>query len=164
MKNIIFYIIAFFSTSGYAQESLSEVLAKYNNESIPYIYSKELSKEIDITILDAREKSEYDVSHLKDAIYVGYKKFNLENAANQLHNKNQKIVVYCSLGVRSEDIAEKLKNAGFTNVLNLYGGIFEWKNNNFKVFNSEEKETEKVHAYSKAWSKWLTKGLKIYEK
>lgn len=163
MKNIIFYIIAFFSTSGYAQESLSEVLAKYNNESIPYIHSKELSKETDITILDAREKSEYDVSHLKDAIYVGYKKFDLENVANQLQNKNKKIVVYCSLGVRSEDIAEKLKKAGYTNVYNLYGGIFEWKNNNFSVFDYNNSKTEKVHAYSKAWSKWLIKGIKIYD-
>jgi len=33
--------------------------------------------------------------------------------------------VYCSLGIRSEVIAKKLKKAGYTNVFNLYGGIFE---------------------------------------
>ena len=70
--------------------------------------------------------------------------------------------MYCSLGVRSEDIAEKLKEAGYTNVLNLYGGIFEWKNNNNKVFDAYEKETEDVHTCTQEWSKWLIKGTKVY--
>ena len=72
-------------------------------------------------------------------------------------------MVYCSLGIRSEDVAEKLKKAGYTNVLNLYGGIFEWKNNDFTIYDSEEKETENVHTFDEAWSKWLTKGIKIYD-
>ena len=72
------------------------------------------------------------------------------------------IVVYCSLGIRSEKISEKLKAEGYSNVRNLYGGIFEWKNKGFEVFDSEGKETEKVHAYSKSWSKWLKNGEKIY--
>ena len=38
------------------------------------------------------------------------------------------IIVYCSIGVRSEDIGEKLKELGYTKILNLYGGIFDWKN------------------------------------
>jgi len=71
--------------------------------------------------------------------------------------------VYCSLGIRSEDIAEKLKKAGYNNVLNLYGGIFEWKNKDFTVYNSEGTQTEKIHTFSKEWSKWLTKGIKVYE-
>ena len=45
----------------------------------------------------------------------------------------------------------------------MYGGIFEWKNKGFKVFDSEEKETENVHAFSKEWSKWLKKGVKVYD-
>jgi len=163
MKSLLYYIFVLVSVSGFSQETLSEVLTKYNNETIPYIYSKELAKETDIIILDAREKNEYDVSHLNNAIFVGYKKFDLKEVTTQLQNKNQKIVVYCSLGVRSEDIAEKLKKDGYTNILNLYGGIFEWKNNNYTVFDSEEKETENVHAFNETWSKWLTKGIKIYE-
>ena len=72
-------------------------------------------------------------------------------------------MVYCSLGVRSEDIAEKLKKAGYTAVFNLYGGIFEWKNKGFSVVDLQNKETQKVHAYSKNWGKWLLKGEKIYD-
>ena len=78
-------------------------------------------------------------------------------------NKDEKIVVYCSLGVRSETIGIKLKEAGYTNILNLYGGIFEWKNQNFDVYSNTGNKTENVHAYSKTWSKWLLKGNKILD-
>ena len=71
--------------------------------------------------------------------------------------------MYCSLGIRSEDIAEKLKKVGFTNVRNLYGGIFEWKNKDFKVYDINNNETENVHAFNNEWGKWLKKGVKIYE-
>jgi predicted sulfurtransferase len=72
--------------------------------------------------------------------------------------------VYCSLGVRSEDIAETLQKAGYTNIKNLYGGIFNWKNNNLPVVNRQQKPTDSVHVYSKQWGKWLTKGIKVTNK
>ncbi|MEN8818965.1 MAG: rhodanese-like domain-containing protein, partial [Polaribacter sp.] len=53
--------------------------------------------------------------------------------------------------------------AGYTNVLNLYGGIFEWKNKGNLVFDSNGNATEKIHVFSKEWSKWLLKGKKVYE-
>lgn len=163
MKKIITYIIICFSISSFSQENLSELLKKYNSESIPYITVEDLSKQENVIILDSRELSEYKTSHLQDAICVGYDNFNLKKTKKKLTNKKQTIVVYCSLGIRSEDIAEKLKKAGYTNVYNLYGGIFEWKNNDFKVYDSKEKETDSIHTFNKEWSKWLKKGVKIYD-
>jgi len=163
MKKIVLLLILV-SCNLFSQSSLKQLLEKYNKETIPYIYVKNLQKiSNNVILLDAREPQEFKVSHLKNAQFVGYEKFRLKKTIASLPNKEAKIVVYCSLGVRSEDIAEKLKNAGYTNVLNLYGGIFEWKNNNQKVFNSKEKETEKIHAYSKEWGRWLLKGEKVYE-
>ena len=169
MKKIIFYLFVLFSISGFSQEkepeTLSELLKMYNERSVPYISVQELAMpKTDAIILDTREMKEYNVSHLKDAIYVGYDFFEVDSIQQMLPNKDSQIVVYCSLGIRSEDIAEKLKKAGYTNVYNLYGGIFEWKNNDFTIYDSEEKETENVHTFNKVWSKWLTKGEKIYEK
>lgn len=149
--------------NGFSQETLSEVLKKYNSESVPYITAQELAMpKTKAIILDAREIDEYKVSHIKNAIYVGYDNFDIEKTIKNLNNKQQEIVVYCSLGIRSEDVAEQLKEADYSNVKNLYGGIFEWKNNNFSVFDSEEKETQNVHTFSKEWSKWLKNGIKIY--
>jgi len=72
-------------------------------------------------------------------------------------------VVYCSIGVRSEDIGEKLMDAGYNNVTNLYGGIFEWKNKGNQVYDTLGNETERVHAFNKHWGKLLSKGEKVYD-
>jgi rhodanese-related sulfurtransferase len=164
MKRTIIYTFLFISGFVFSQQTLSEVLKKHNNEDIPYISVQELAMpKTDAILLDARELKEYEVSHLKDALYVGYNEFNLEHTVKNLNNKDQMIVVYCSLGIRSEDIAEQLQNKGYTNVYNLFGGIFEWKNKGFSVYDNNNNPTENVHAFSKEWSQWLLKGIKIYD-
>ena len=165
MKTSILYIFALCSFFGFSQESLDDLLKQYNKNTVPYISVQELAMpKTDAVILDAREQSEYNVSHLKDALFVGYDHFNLEQTIQKIKNKDQAIVVYCSLGIRSETIANRLKKAGYTNVKNLYGGIFEWRNNDFDIYDSQNKKTDNVHAFSKVWSKWLTKGTKVYSK
>ncbi len=168
MRNQIFYIFVLFSVSGFSQESepetLSDLLKMYNERSVPYISVQELAMpKTKAVILCSREMKAYNVSHLKDAIYVGSDNFEIDSIQQKLPNKDSQIVVYCSIGIRSEDIAEKLIKAGYSNVFNLYGGIFEWKNNGFKVYDSINTVTENVHIFSKEWSKWLTKGEKVYE-
>lgn len=148
-----------------AQEPLDKLLSKYNSHSIPYISVEELkmlSEKEEVIILDSREMEEFNVSHLRNAIFVGYNEFSVDNVSSKIINKNAPIVVYCSLGIRSENISEKLKKAGYTNVKNLYGGIFEWKNNGYSVYDSSNQETKKVHAFSKHWSKYLSKGEKVF--
>lgn len=114
----------------------------------------------EVIILDAREKEEFEVSHLENSMYVGYNDF--DESTLKTIPKDKKIVVYCSIGIRSENIGKKLQKAGFTDIQNLYGGIFEWKNNDLPVLDSSGNETEKVHAFSRHWAKWLKKGEKIY--
>ncbi|WP_299553910.1 rhodanese-like domain-containing protein [Seonamhaeicola sp.] len=164
MQKSLLFLFLFSSFFGFSQKKLDKLLKAHNTESIPYIYIEDLkSYPSDIILLDARESKEYATSHLKDAIPVGYDFFNMDSVLPKLPDKDSKIVVYCSLGIRSEDIAEKLKKAGYKNIFNLYGGIFEWKNNNLKVYNLKEQETDSVHTFNKDWSKWLKKGIKIYE-
>jgi len=57
---------------------------------------------------------------------------------------------------------EELLELGYTNVKNLYGGIFQWKNDGFDVVNNQSMVTDSVHTYNKSWSKWLVKGVKVY--
>ncbi len=115
-----------------------------------------------ILYLDTREKEEFEVSHLKNALWVGYKEFDEKEVLSTIPNKSQPIIVYCSIGVRSENIGEKLKELGYTKVLNLYGGIFEWKNQGGKVYNEKNVVTDSVHAFSKHWGKLLHDGVKVY--
>jgi rhodanese-related sulfurtransferase len=150
-----------------AQEPLDKLLSKYNSHSIPYISVEELKMQSDnknLYVLDSREIEEFEVSHLKNAIFVGYNNFEIDKIIFKIPEKNAPIVVYCSLGIRSENISEKLKDAGYTNIKNLYGGIFEWKNKGYSVYDSSNKETQKVHAFSKHWVKYLSKGEPVYKR
>ncbi len=112
-------------------------------------------------LLDAREKNEFEVSHIKDARWVGYDDFNLDRVSDI--PKDSSIVVYCSVGYRSEKVTQQMRDAGFTNVHNLYGGIFEWSNRNGVLVDPRGKPTEKVHAYDRVWGVWVTEGKKVYK-
>jgi rhodanese-related sulfurtransferase len=131
------------------------------DHSVEEISVSELSENYhQYTLLDAREKPEYEVSHMTNAIWVGYDKFD-RNKLNGV-DKDAPIVVYCSVGYRSEKIANQLTYLGYTNVKNLYGGIFEWVNQKQPIYD-EFGETDRVHAYNKAWGIWLKNGDKVYE-
>ncbi|MBU2948744.1 rhodanese-like domain-containing protein [Zobellia uliginosa] len=159
LSSILFLLITSFS---FAQNKIDKTLRKLNKESVDYIHVETLQKAENPILLDAREKAEYEVSHIKDAIWVGYDTFQLDSVVQKIQNKNSEIVVYCSIGVRSENIGEKLEKAGYTNVRNLYGGIFEWKNEGLPVVDSLGNETERVHAFNKHWGKLLKTGEKVY--
>ncbi|WP_298879304.1 rhodanese-like domain-containing protein [uncultured Polaribacter sp.] len=159
-KTVLFFLLI--SSVSFGQKKLDKLLSKFNKNNVPYISVDSLAT-TNAILLDARETKEFKISHLKDAICVGYDNFNINNTIAKLpKDKNAKIVVYCSLGIRSEIVADKLIKEGYTNVFNLYGGIFEWKNNNFQVIDTLGKNTEKVHTFNKDWSKWLKKGKKVY--
>ncbi len=130
------------------------------SHDVPEISVKDAVTRYDAVFLDAREKAEYDVSHIKGARYIGYDDFDFSRVKNL--KQNQPLIVYCSVGYRSEKITEKLKTYGFSNVSNLYGGIFEWVNEGYKVYDNSGMTTEKVHAYDKTWGIWLKKGEKVY--
>ena len=161
----LFILFVLVSSVSFSQKKLDKLLKKWNLKGVPYMSVETLAlPKTDAVLLDAREQKEFDTSHIKDAICVGYDKFNLDKTISKLpKDKNAKIVVYCSLGIRSEVVADKLIKAGYTNVYNLYGGIFEWKNNNFQVVDTLGNTTEKIHTFNKDWSKWLKKGTKIYD-
>ncbi|HNP18119.1 MAG TPA: rhodanese-like domain-containing protein [Fulvivirga sp.] len=133
--------------------------------NIPLIHQDSLSTMLSSNrqpvLIDARSIEEYEVSHIKGAKFVDYDSFS-PDMVNGI-DKDEEVVVYCSIGYRSEKIGEKLKEMGYTNVLNLYGGIFDWKNNGHEVVDGQNVVTDSVHTYNKNWSKWLYKGIKVYE-
>ena len=114
----------------------------------------------EVVLLDSRELEEYKTSHIPSAQWIGYDDFSIERL-NDI-DKDAKIVVYCSVGYRSERISEKLMKAGFKNVYNLKGSIFKWYNEGYKVVDESGNPTKKIHGYNKKWSKWIKNGDIIY--
>ena len=144
--------------------TLDEEVKLLYRKTVPVIHAAELDSllKADPTtvILDCREEEEFDVSHLNGSRLAPYGSFESDDL--KLEKKDVPIVVYCSIGYRSERIGEKLQDAGYTNVLNLYGGIFDWKNRGGVVVASENDTTDKVHTYNKQWSRYLEVGEKVY--
>ena len=144
-------------------KSYNKMLKVLLNHTVPAIGCRELySCYNDYIILDTREKNEYDVCHLPNAIHVGYDDFDIKSLTHL--DKNSKIICYCSVGYRSEKIGDKMLKAGFTHVVNLYGSIFEWANCNYPLVNNQNDTVLQVHAYSKLWGQWMnnSKIQKIY--
>lgn len=164
MKHL-YILLLLLSTSIFSQTKKLDKLLKRNlQKTVPVLTVSEVENSQDFLFFDAREEKEFKTSHLKNAKQVGYDFFDLEEILTEYPDKTKPILVYCSIGIRSEHIGEKLMKAGYTDVYNLYGGIFEWKNQSKEVVDENEIPTEKVHTFSKEWSKWLLKGEKVYEK
>lgn len=110
-------------------------------------------------LLDVRAEEEFEVSHLAGATHRNYENFEVSSLPSDW-DKEDSIVVYCSVGYRSEKVAEKLEAAGYQRVYNLYGGIFEYFNQGGKIVN-EKGPTNNIHPYSWLWGQWLRRGNKV---
>lgn len=129
--------------------------------SVPEISCKDLSSNFEkYILLDTRNYNEYNISHLKNAIWVGYRQFDISELDKI--SKDRPIVCYCSVGYRSEKIAQKLIRHGFKNVQNLYGSLFEWANQNLPIYNNQHIITDSIHGYNRNWSQWISnQNIKI---
>lgn len=112
-------------------------------------------------LLDAREKQEYEISHLKNAQWIGYTSFRLNNVSHI--PKTARLLVYCSVGYRSEKLVQQLRATGYANATNLVGGIFSWVNSGKQVFDSYGMETKRVHGFNRVWGIWVNRGQVIYD-
>jgi rhodanese-related sulfurtransferase len=131
---------------------------------IPVIAAEELKEKIargdKFYLLDARPKEAYDVSHIRRARRVGYKDFGPEKV--WMLNRDTEIVVYCSMGFRSEQVGRYMLMMGFKNVRNLYGSIYEWANNDGEVVDNNNEPTNRVFAEDKEKAKFLRKGKAVF--
>lgn len=164
MRRYLFIIFFLFANSISAQIKNPEfklMLDSIYELTVPLISVADLIKmdKQNMYILDTREEEEYDVSHLKNARHVGYIWFDMRTIYDIPMDAN--VVLYCTVGSRSEKIAGKLLAAGYKNVYNLYGGIFEWINERNPVYKRNGVQTSEIHTYDKALSRWVDRGSKV---
>ena len=97
-------------------------------DGIPQISAEALKRKLDakedVFILDVREPHEYQIVNLGAPLIPLSE---LPKRLNELAaEKDREIVVHCKVGGRSQKAAIALKQAGFSNVSNLTGGIAAW--------------------------------------
>lgn len=98
----------------------------------------EPSQPNDFKILDIREDVELMVFEIPNAVHIPLGQ--LRTRINEL-NKNDKIVVFCAIGVRSYNGARTLMGNGFKNVYVYPAGTNFYKAVYYKYFNSKNIDT-----------------------
>lgn len=132
-----------------------DIVARY--AGVQHIGSSELDtlKTDDIVLFDVRERDEYGVSHLRNALRLDPSIAAAEFIdAHHARLQNKTIVFYCSVGHRSSakalELAKALEAVGAAAVYNLKGGIFQWHNDNRPLV-SGNAPTRDVHPYNRRW-------------
>ena len=135
-------------------ERFDHKLNRLLNFSVPTLSVEQLHDiQGEVYIFDTRKEEEFLISHLPEARFMEYPQ--LDTNSLQGISFQDTIVLYCSVGYRSERIGEKLKKLGYQQVFNLYGSIFEWANCDYPLIDSAGQPTKKVHTYNRRWSKWV---------
>lgn len=105
----------------------------------------------DVRLIDVREPAEFAVSRLPGAIHEQDPQ---RIAALAEVNPGRTIVVYCSVGYRSAEVAKRLHQRGHGNVRNLRGSIFAWANRGLPLVGPDG-PTDEVHPYDAHWGQLL---------
>lgn len=166
MRYILIHIIFVFSNlSALSQDDkdYKTLLENTYKGTVELITSSDLAllmrENKSLYIIDTRERSEFNVSTIKGAFSIN--ELLKSNSALASISKSDTVIVYCTIGARSEDVGKQLMDLGYQNVYNLYGGIISWKNEGNPVFKNG-RETENIHVYSKEWGIWLKNGKAVY--
>ena len=87
----------------------------------------------DYTLIDIRTEEEYLSGHIAGSTQSDF--YQTQEFSNFLEtlDKNEKYLIYCRSGNRSNQVLNIMKNKGFTDVSDLAGGISAWTAAGFPV-------------------------------
>ena len=161
----LFAFGSLFQACSQEAQTFDEKLQQLYSYSVPLLKPAELKQKLakkdTVYLLDTRSPAEFKVSHLQHSELIGYEDFTKKQV--QHIPKHATVVTYCTVGYRSEKIAEELQTLGFKDVYNLYGSMISWVNAGYPVYNQQGDQTRKVHTYSREWGQWLKKGKAVYD-
>lgn len=75
-------------------------------------------------LLDVREHFEHEIFNIGGLLIP------LAEVLNKSTNipRDRPVIVYCRKGIRSQIAIQKLQDKGFSNLINLKGGVEKWNN------------------------------------
>ncbi len=85
-----------------------------------------LQKGTNIVILDVRTPTEFAEGHMKGAVLLDYRAPDFADKVAKL-DKSKLYLVHCAAGGRSARACTKMESLGFTNLVNLEGGLGAWQ-------------------------------------
>ena len=88
-------------------------------------YAEKLKTTENPQLLDVRTPEEFSVEHIENATNVNWNSNDFVFKTSNL-DKTKPVFVYCKVGGRSAQAANKLAEMGFKEIYNLEGGILKW--------------------------------------
>lgn len=83
-------------------------------------------KDASMIVLDVRSPEEYAAGHIPGAINIPYTHLPAR-IADLPDTTDKDIVLYCTVGIRAERGAQRLRENGFTRLLHLDGDMKAWQ-------------------------------------
>jgi len=157
LTSVVFMIIALGHLA-----SIAIVIERYAH-TITHINGHQLAELMSATqkpvLLDVRDPEEYVVSRIPGALRIS-PDAKPEEVIRSIPGRESAspVVFYCSIGVRSSQLAERVKSSlhqhGMHQVYNLKGGIFQWHNER-RLLEDDQGTTDLVHPFNQFWARFI---------
>lgn len=121
IQNIWLVALALISGGALLWPSLRQRGAK-----VSHLQATQLINQGKAVIIDVREPAEFAAGHLRDSRNIPLKELG-QRAAELGKFKAKTAIVVCQSGTRSSQAISQLKNAGFSEVYSLDGGLAAWQ-------------------------------------
>ena len=106
-------------------------------ETIPSMDPQELREQLgEVMLIDVRQRSEWDEGHIQGAIHFEGGRVAWEELPFP-HDKP--LAIQCSSGNRSMSVSSVLRRRGYSNVIQVEGGIKKWQKNSFEITQENSK-------------------------
>lgn len=104
---------------------------EYPVETMNSITVNELRERLDeVMLIDVRQRSEWDEGHISGAIHFEGGRVAWEPLQ---FPHDRPLAIQCSSGNRSMSVSSVLRQRGYNNVIQVEGGITQWKKNGFEI-------------------------------
>ena len=87
-------------------------------------------REAGVKLIDVRTPAEYEQAHIPDVAWIPIDE--LPDRLNEVP-KDQQVIFVCQSGVRSARARDLAREAGYTQVTSMEGGMGEWQTQNLPV-------------------------------
>ena len=101
-------------------------------------FDKDLKTIDDIQLLDVRTTPEFESGHLENAMFANWMDKPEFLRRTEALDKQKPLYIYCLSGGRSAAAAKALRDRGFTNVVDMKGGITSWKQASKPIVGAEK--------------------------
>ncbi len=90
-------------------------------------FQTEINKTPNAQVVDVRTPEEFAEGHVANAVNMNYNGADFKSETENL-DKSKPVFVYCLSGGRSANAADEMRKDGFTNVIEMGGGMMAWRN------------------------------------